>query len=137
EPALPPAHALVNPNRFDDTSGQGTLAAVGVAFLLVVALNRVLRSEGWFGTRDEPDLLSFLDLVALGTVCDVVPLVGLNRAYVAQGLKVLARRSNEGLRALADVARLEGKPGAYHLGFLLGPRVNAGGRVGRAELGAR
>lgn len=137
EPALPPAHALVNPNRLDDTSGQGTLAAVGVAFLLVVALNRALRSEGWFGTRDEPDLLSFLDLVALGTVCDVVPLVGLNRAYVAQGLKVLARRSNEGLRALADVARLEGKPGAYHLGFLLGPRVNAGGRVGRAELGAR
>src|SRR5690606_8025725 len=104
EPALPPAHALVNPNRFDDTSGQGTLAAVGVAFLLVVALNRVLRSEGWFGTRDEPDLLSFLDLVALGTVCDVVPLVGLNRGYVAQRLRVLARRSNEGVRALADVA---------------------------------
>lgn len=137
EPALPPAFALVNPNRLDDTSGQGTLAAVGVAFLLVVAVNRRLREAGWFATRDAPDLLAFLDLVALGTVCDVVPLTGLNRAFVSQGLRVLARRGNVGLRALAEVARLDGAPGAYHLGFLLGPRVNAGGRVGRADLGAR
>ena len=137
EPALPPALALVNPNRLDDTSGQGTLAAVGVAFLFLVAINRALRDGGWYATHDEPDLLALLDLVALGTVCDVVPLVGLNRAYVAQGLRVLARRGNVGLKALADVSRLEGTPAAYHLGFLLGPRVNAGGRVGRADLGAR
>ncbi|KAB7740097.1 single-stranded-DNA-specific exonuclease RecJ [Parvibaculum sedimenti] len=137
EPALPPALALVNPNRLDDTSGQGTLAAVGVAFLFLVAINRALRDGGWYATHDEPDLLALLDLVALGTVCDVVPLVGLNRAYVAQGLRVLARRGNIGLKALADVSRLEGTPAAYHLGFLLGPRVNAGGRVGRADLGAR
>jgi single-stranded-DNA-specific exonuclease len=137
EPALPPAFALVNPNRLDDTSGQGTLAAVGVVFLLIIAVNRALRDGGWYVTHEEPDLLSLLDLVALGTVCDVVPLTGLNRAFVAQGLRVLARRRNIGLAALGDVARLEGAPGAYHLGFLLGPRVNAGGRVGRSDLGAR
>lgn len=137
EPALPPALALVNPNRLDDRSGQGTLAAVGVTFLFIVAINRALRDGGWYATHDEPDLLALLDLVALGTVCDVVPLVGLNRAYVSQGLRVLARRGNIGLKALADVSRLEGAPAVYHLGFLLGPRVNAGGRVGRADLGAR
>ena len=137
EPALPPAFALVNPNRLDDTSGQGTLAAVGVVFLFIVAINRLLRDGGWYATHDEPDLLSLLDLVALGTVCDVVPLIGLNRAFVSQGLRVLAKRRNVGLAALGDVARLEGTPGAYHLGFLLGPRVNAGGRVGRSDLGAR
>ncbi|MCE9649204.1 MAG: single-stranded-DNA-specific exonuclease RecJ [Parvibaculum sp.] len=137
EPALPPAFALVNPNRLDDTSGQGTLAAVGVAFLFIVAVNRLLRDGGWYADRDEPDLLSLLDLVALGTVCDVVPLIGLNRAFVSQGLRVMARRRNVGLAALGDVARLDGVPGAYHLGFLLGPRVNAGGRVGRSDLGAR
>lgn len=137
EPALPPAFALVNPNRLDDTSGHGTLAAVGVVFLFVVAVNRLLRDGGWYATHDEPDLLSLLDLVALGTVCDVVPLIGLNRAFVSQGLRVMARRRNIGLAALGDVARLEGTPGCYHLGFLLGPRVNAGGRVGRSDLGAR
>lgn len=137
EPTLPPAYALVNPNRLDDESGQGTLAAVGVAFLLLVAVNRKLRDGGWFATRPEPELLGLLDLVALGTVCDVVPLVGLNRAFVAQGLRVVARRGNVGLRALGEVARLDGTPGTYHLGFLLGPRVNAGGRVGRADLGTR
>ncbi len=137
EPALPPAFALVNPNRLDDTSGQGTLAAVGVVFLFIVAINRLLRDGGWYATHDAPDLLSLLDLVALGTVCDVVPLTGLNRAFVSQGLRVMARRRNPGLAALGDVARLEGTPGAYHLGFLLGPRVNAGGRVGRSDLGAR
>lgn len=137
EPALPPAFALVNPNRLDDTSGQGTLAAVGVVFLFIVAINRLLRDGGWYATHDAPDLLALLDLVALGTVCDVVPLTGLNRAFVSQGLRVMARRRNPGLAALGDVARLEGTPGAYHLGFLLGPRVNAGGRVGRSDLGAR
>ena len=137
ESALPPAFALVNPNRLDDTSGLGTLAAVGVAFLFLVAVNRQLREGGWYETHEAPDLLALLDLVALGTVCDVVPLTGLNRAFVFQGLRVMAKRGNVGLAALSDVARLDAKPAAYHLGFLLGPRVNAGGRVGRSDLGAR
>jgi len=137
EPSLPEAFAVVNPNRLDETSPHRTLAAVGVAFLLVVGLNRALRKAGWFASRPEPDPLAWLDLVALGTVCDVVPLVGVNRALVAQGLKVLRRRANAGLAALADVARVQTEPEAYHLGFLLGPRVNAGGRVGRSDLGAR
>ena len=139
EPRLPKAAAVVNPNRLDDTSGHGQLAAVGVAFLLVVALNRALRAAGWYARhgRAEPDLLQWLDLVALGTICDVVPLTGLNRALVAQGLKVMAARRNAGLVALCDVSRMDDKPGTYHAGFLLGPRVNAGGRVGEAPLGAR
>jgi len=138
EVLLPPAFAIVNPNRLDDTSGLGQLAAVGVVFLLLVALNRTLRARGWFdGDRAEPKLLDLLDLTALGTVCDVVPLTGLNRAFVTQGLKVLGARKNIGLTALGDVSKLEGAPGTYHAGFLLGPRVNAGGRVGRADLGAR
>ncbi|PCH53290.1 MAG: single-stranded-DNA-specific exonuclease RecJ, partial [Cellvibrionales bacterium] len=138
EVLLPPAFAVVNPNRLDDTSGLGQLAAVGVVFLLLVALNRTLRARGWFeGDRAEPKLLDLLDLTALGTVCDVVPLTGLNRALVTQGLKVLGARKNIGLAALGDVSKLEGTPGTYHAGFLLGPRVNAGGRVGRADLGAR
>lgn len=139
EPRLPAAAAVVNPNRLDDSSGQGQLAAVGVAFLLVVAVNRTLRAAGWYARvgRREPDLRQWLDLVALGTVCDVVPLTGLNRALVAQGLKVMATRGNAGLSALSDVSRIDEKPGTYHAGFLLGPRVNAGGRVGEAPLGAR
>ncbi|HUC63510.1 MAG TPA: single-stranded-DNA-specific exonuclease RecJ, partial [Alphaproteobacteria bacterium] len=137
EPRLPPALAVINPNRLDEASPHRQLAAVGVAFLLVVAVNSRLRARGWYRGRVEPDLLQWLDLVALGTVCDVVPLTGVNRALVAQGLKVMARRGNPGLAALADVARLEERPGAYHLGFVLGPRVNAGGRVGEADLGAR
>ena len=137
EPALPPAVAVVNPNRLDEDSPHKTLAAVGVTFLLLVALNRALRERGRFGDRPEPDLMALLDLVALGTVCDVVPLLGLNRVLVAQGLRIMARRRNSGLAALADVARVATAPGAYHAGFLLGPRVNAGGRVGRADLGAR
>ena len=138
EARLPPAFAVVNPNRLDEAGDLGQLAAVGVAFLLVVALNRALRAAGWYeGGRREPDLLQWLDLVALGTVCDVVPLTGLNRALVSQGLRVMARRANPGLAALADVARMEGRPGAYHAGFVLGPRINAGGRVGEADLGAR
>src|SRR5205085_3855514 len=137
EPLLPPALALVNPNRLDDESPHGALAAVGVAFLLVVALNRALREAGWYGGRPEPDLLQWLDLVALGTVCDVVPLFGVNRALVAQGIKVARRNANPGLAALAAVAGVSEPLDAYHLGFLLGPRVNAGGRVGAADLGAR
>lgn len=137
EPKLPPAIAVVNPNRIDESSPHRHLAAVGVAFLLVVAVNRALRRSGWYAIRPEPDLLGLLDLVALGTVCDVVPLVGLNRVLVSQGLKVLAQRQKAGLVALADTARLSGRCTAYHLGFLFGPRVNAGGRVGAADLGVR
>ncbi|MEZ5648865.1 MAG: single-stranded-DNA-specific exonuclease RecJ [Alphaproteobacteria bacterium] len=137
EPQLPQAFAIVNPNRLDDESGVGHLAAVGVAFLLIVAVNRVLRQRGFYNTsRPEPDLRHWLDLVALGTICDMVPLIGVNRALVNQGLKVMAQRGNIGLAALADVAGLEARPDAYHAGFLLGPRVNAGGRVGAANLGA-
>ena len=137
ESKLPPATAVINPNRLDDDSGQGQLAAVGVAFLLVVAVNRTLRDAGWYQDRPEPDLTQWLDLVALGTVCDVVPLTGLNRALVTQGLKVMAARNNTGLRALSDVAGLKEPPGTYHAGFLLGPRINAGGRIGESDLGSR
>lgn len=137
EPRLPKAVAIVNPNRLDDPSPHGQLAAVGVTFLLIVAVNRWLREQGAYqGARREPDLRNWLDLVALGTVCDVVPLVGVNRALVTQGLKIMAHRRNPGLVALSDVARVDSAPSPYHLGFLLGPRVNAGGRVGEAALGA-
>jgi single-stranded-DNA-specific exonuclease len=133
---LPPALAVVNPNRLDDLSKLGHLAAVGLVFMTVVAVNRELRARGfWNDTRPEPDLLGLLDLVALGTVADVVPLTGLNRAFVAKGLLALRRRDNPGLTALMDVARLGGPPEPWHLGFLLGPRINAGGRIGRATLG--
>jgi single-stranded-DNA-specific exonuclease len=133
---LPVALAVVNPNRLDDLSGLGQLAAVGLVFMTVVAVNRELRLRGfWTQERPEPDLLGFLDLVALGTIADVVPLTGLNRAFVAKGLVALRRRDNPGLTALMDVARLGGPPEPWHLGFLLGPRINAGGRIGRAALG--
>jgi single-stranded-DNA-specific exonuclease len=136
--ALPEAEAIVNPNRQDDLSGLGYLAAVGVTFLTLVAVNRQLRVRGIYATgRIEPDLLQWLDLVALGTICDVVPLVGLNRALVAKGMLTLARRQNRGIAALADAARLGGPIAPHHLGFLLGPRINAGGRIGDAALGAR
>jgi single-stranded-DNA-specific exonuclease len=138
EPLLPRAAAIVNPNRLDEESQHGGLAAVGVAFLLAVAVNRALRQEGWYvGGRAEPDLMGWLDLVALGTVCDVVPLAGLNRAFVAQGIKVARRNANPGLAALAAVAGVNEPLDAYHLGFVLGPRVNAGGRIGAPDLGAR
>src|SRR5690606_25706539 len=114
EPALPPAFAVVNPNRLDEAPGYGQLAAVGVTFLLLVAVNRALRNAGGFATRPEPDLMALLDIVALGTVCDVVPLTGLNRALVSQGLKVAARRQNVGIAALADIARMETQPGTFH-----------------------
>lgn len=134
---LPPTIALVNPNRFDEESPLSYVAAVGLTYLFVIALNRALRGRGFFESREAPDLLQFLDLVALGTVCDVVPLVGLNRAYVRQGLKVFHQRKNLGLKTLSDVALINQKATAHHLGFVLGPRINAGGRVGTADLGMR
>ncbi|MEC9347689.1 MAG: single-stranded-DNA-specific exonuclease RecJ [Pseudomonadota bacterium] len=138
EDRLPAVEAVVNPNRLDCESGHGYLAAVGMAFMLAVAVNRELRRVGWFGAdRREPDLMGLLDLVALGTVCDVVPLVGLNRALVAQGLKVMGQRRALGMTTLADIARVSGPPGTYAAGFQLGPRINAGGRVGKADLGTR
>jgi single-stranded-DNA-specific exonuclease len=136
--ALPPALAVVNPNRRDDLSGLGHLAAVGLTFMTVIAVNRALRQRGfWNAVRPEPNLLAYLDDVALGTVADVVPLIGLNRAFVAKGLIALRRRERVGHVSLMDVARLSGPPEAWHLGFLLGPRINAGGRIGRADLGVR
>ena len=135
--ALPPAYAVLNPNRQDDLSGQGHLAAAGVVFLFLVAATRALRREGFYQNSPEPDLLGLLDLVALATVCDVVPLKDANRAFVAKGLRVLRARHNQGLRALADSARIDEAPTSYTLGFILGPRINAGGRVGASSLGAR
>lgn len=137
---LPEAFALVNPNRLDETdeaAAHGHLAAVGVAFLLGAALIRTLRRRGWFATRSEPALMDLLDIVALGTVADVAQLKGLNRAFVAQGLKVMAKRRNIGLAALIDASRLTRAPLCHDLGFALGPRINAGGRVGQADLGVR
>lgn len=139
-PELPRAAALVNPNRLDEddlAAAHGHLAAVGVAFLLAVATVRVLRQRGFFAARPEPDLFALLDLVALGTVADVAALHGLNRAMVAQGLKVMARRENIGMAALIDASRLNRAPTCSDLGFALGPRINAGGRVGEATLGVR
>jgi single-stranded-DNA-specific exonuclease len=135
---LPAVTALVNPNRQDDVSGLGHLCAAGVTFLALVAVTRELRRRGYYakGTA-EPDLMSELDLVALATVADVVPLSGLNRAYVAQGLQVMRWRKNVGLKALSDAAGLNEAPTPYHLGFILGPRINAGGRIGDAGLGSR
>ena len=129
---LPPALAVVNPNRADEDGSLGHLCAAGVVFLTLVQANRVLRQGG----HPQPDLIALLDLVALATVADVAPLVGVNRAFVRQGLVIMARRERPGLVALSDVARLDSAPNAFHLGFLLGPRINAGGRVGRADLGA-
>ena len=137
---LPRALALVNPNRLDEgdeAAGHRHLAAVGVAFLLAVATVRVLRQRGFFAERAEPDLFALLDLVALGTVADVAALHGLNRAMVDQGLKIMARRQNVGMAALIDASRLSRAPTCSDLGFALGPRVNAGGRVGEATLGVR
>ncbi|MGB7244724.1 MAG: single-stranded-DNA-specific exonuclease RecJ [Sulfitobacter sp.] len=131
--ALPPAMALVNPNRQDEDGALGHLCAAGVVFLMLVDVGRMLRESGAPG----PDLMAMLDLVALATVADVAPLIGVNRAFVRQGLRVMARRDRPGIAALADVARMDTAPSAYHLGFLLGPRVNAGGRIGAADLGAR
>ena len=136
EPVLPPAVAVINPNRLDEDGDYGYLAAVGVTYLFVIAATRALRADGYFNDKPEPDLMRWLDLVALGTICDVVQLIGLNRAFVSQGLKVAARRDNTGLNALARVASVRAMD-AYAAGFVLGPRINAGGRVGEATLGAR
>ena len=137
---LPKTVALVNPNRLDEedeAAAHGHLAAVGVAFLLAIALVRTLRERGFFTARKEPDLLALLDVVALGTVADVAALHGLNRAFVSQGLKVMAKRDNIGMSALIDASRLKRAPACSDLGFALGPRINAGGRVGESTLGVR
>jgi len=137
EARKPKCLALVNPNRLDERSPHTQLAAVGVAFLLCVAVSRKLRAAGFFTAKPEPDLKQWLDIVAVGTVCDVVPLTGINRAFVAQGLKILGMRNNIGLRTLLDMAKVDSKPGVYHAGFIIGPRINAGGRVGKSDLGTR
>ncbi len=137
EARRPECIALINPNRFDETSQHRYFAAVGVAYLLCIATNRVLRNDGFYATRTAPDLLELLDIVALGTVCDMVPLTGANRAFVAQGLKIMARQGNPGLRALMEVSRMDRAPETFHLGYVLGPRINAGGRVGESSMGVR
>ena len=134
---LPPAVALVDPNRQDDLSGLGYLSAAGVVYMALVALNRALRQAGFWSGREAPDLLEALDLVALGAVADVVPLIGLNRAFVVKGLQAMRQRRRPGLAALLDIARAGGPPRPYHLGFLVGPRINAGGRIGDAALGVK
>lgn len=136
---LPDVTAVINPNRQDDLSNLGHLCAGGVVFMLLVATKRLLTQQGYYESAKitPPDLMSYLDLVALSTICDVVPLKGLNRAFVAKGLQVMHKRHNIGLRALGDAAGLTTAPTPYHLGFLLGPRINAGGRIGSSELGAK
>jgi single-stranded-DNA-specific exonuclease len=137
EGAPPPVLATVNPNRIDDTSGLGTLCAAGVAFLTAIATVRSLRRLGFFAARAEPDLIGLLDLVALATVCDVMPLTGVNRAFVCQGLKVMGRRARPGIAALLDVTQARDRLNAATCGFALGPRINAGGRISEADLGLR
>ena len=134
---LPHAFAIINPNRLDEKQGHGHLAAVGVCFLLIVAINSLLRKDGFFSTVKEPDLIKLLDIVALGTVCDVVPLLGINRAFVKQGLKVMQNRENIGLKTLSDIAGIRELATTYHLGYIIGPRINAGGRVGTSYFGSK
>ena len=135
---LPIANAIVNPNRFDETSNLTYLCAAGVAFLVLSGIVTRFREQDFFKKKNiqEPDLLSYLDLVALGTVCDVVPLQGLNRAFVFQGLKVLQKRNNLGIKTLSDVANINSKISTYHLGYVIGPKINAGGRIGKSDHGA-
>ena len=136
---LPKAHSIVNPNRFDDRSDLNYLCAAGVCFMFLVALNKRLRENNWFINKsiNEPDLLNFLDLVSLGTICDVVPLINLNRAFVNQGLKVVNQKKNLGLKTLIEISEIENNLTSYHLGYVLGPRINAGGRVGKSTHGAK
>jgi single-stranded-DNA-specific exonuclease len=136
---LPKAHSIVNPNRFDDRSELNYLCAAGVCFMFLVALNKRLRENNWFINKsiNEPDLLNFLDLVSLGTICDVVPLVNLNRAFVNQGLKIVNQKKNLGLKTLIEISEIENNLTSYHLGYVLGPRINAGGRVGKSTHGAK
>ena len=126
---LPKAFSVINPNRIDDKSNLQYLCAAGVSFMFLVSLNRELRSKNWFSIKaiNEPNLIDYLDLVSLGTVCDVVPLIGLNRAIVKQGLKVIKSKKNLGLKTLLDICKIESSPSIYHLGYLIGPRINAGG----------
>ena len=135
---LPKACAIINPNRHDETSNLNYLCAAGVCFVFLVALNKKLRDENWFEKNKikEPDILNFLDLVSLGTVCDVVPLIGLNRAMVKQGLKILKNRKNLGLKTLNDLCKIQNTPNIFDLSFRIGPRINAGGRVGKSSHGA-
>ncbi len=135
---LPKAHSVINPNRFDDKSNLNYLCAAGVTFIFLVALNKELRLKNFFiiNKINEPNLINYLDLVSLGTVCDVVPLIGLNRAIVKQGLKILKLKKNLGLKTLLDVCGVQAKPNIYHIGYVLGPRINAGGRVGKSSHGA-
>ena len=135
---LPSAFSIINPNRLDDKSNLKYLCAAGVSFMFLVAMNRLLRSNNWYKNNDikEPNLINYLDLVSLGTVCDVVPLTGLNRAIVKQGLKIIKSKKNLGLKTLLDICKIESNPSIYHLGFILGPRINAGGRVGKCSHGA-
>tara|TARA_Y100001970_G_scaffold291373_1_gene428279 strand:- start:5436 stop:7175 length:1740 start_codon:yes stop_codon:yes gene_type:complete len=137
EAKLPEAIAVVNPNRIDDPTGLGMLAAVGVSFMLIGALKSKLISIGFIKEKDSPNLSSILDLVALGTICDVVPLIGPNRAFVRHGLKIMSKRKNTGINALFQVSDIEDFPNVFHAGFILGPRINAGGRVGEPDLGAK
>ncbi len=132
---LPPAYAIINPKRLDTCKGYENLCAAGVSFIFLIGLNRELRQRGFFNQIKEPDLRNFLDLVALGTVCDVVPLNGLNRAFVKQGLSIMKKREHPGIKALCDVSKLSNVPNTQALGFSLGPRINAGGRIGASELG--
>ena len=136
---LPNAHSIINPNRIDDKSNLKYLCAAGVTFMFLVELNKNLRLSNWFDTNkiNEPNLLEYLDLVAMGTICDVVPLVGLNRAIVTQGLKILKTKKNLGLKTLIDICHIESHPNVYHIGYVLGPRINAGGRVGKSSHGAK
>ena len=135
---LPDAHSIVNPNRFDDNSNLKYLCAAGVCFMFLVALNKKLRDLKWFkdNNTNEPNLLNYLDLVSLGTVCDVVPLVGLNRAFVKQGLEIFKKKKNLGIKTLKNICGIESNINTYHLGYILGPRINAGGRVGKCSHGA-
>ena len=134
EVQLPEAHSIINPNRLDDESDLKYLCASGVTFLFLIALNKFLRENNFFTEiNKEPDLLQLLDLVSLGTICDVVPLVGLNRVFVKQGLKILNKKKNLGIKTLMDVSKIENKTNTHHIGYQLGPRINAGGRVGKSS----
>ena len=137
EVKLPSAYSIVNPNRLDDKSNLEYLCAAGVSFMFLVSLNRKLRNQGWFDKKEikEPNLIDYLDLVSLGTICDVVPLIGLNRAIVKQGLKIIKLKKNLGLKTLLDICKIDSNPSTYDLGYLLGPRINAGGRVGKCSHG--
>ncbi len=135
---LPKAFSIVNPNRLDDDSNLNYLCAAGVTFMFLISLNRLLRFNEWYKSKkiSEPNLINYLDLVALGTICDVVPLIGLNRAIVSQGLKILKNKKNLGLKTLIDICGIESHPNVYHIGYIIGPRINAGGRVGKSSHGA-